>query len=170
MYKDKIKVTFIKGSDVDYFVNSLADKFFPYQGHGSVSAAVRYVIEYGLARETKDKMLTMSWVDLPSPRISQWDKVLHGLDTIHYTAYIPIESKDRLDYLAKTEVREENKIGDKVKVKRYPKFHGFRRNVIIQCVKVLIGDMAEMALKGETIETLKDVENFFGVVVKREED
>lgn len=170
MYKEKVKVTWIKDSDVDYFVRKLAERYFMYQGHGSMSAAIRYVIEYGLSRESKDKMLTMSWTDLPQVRINEWDKVMHGVETVSYTTYVPIDFKDRLDYMAKSKTREENKMKEMVDVWRFPKFSGLRRNVIVQCVRVLIDDMAEMCMNGETVEKLRDVEKYYGVVVKRSDE
>ena len=170
-HRIKMKVTLVQDGELDYFVKLLADRYFPRKGHenGSRSAALRYCIEYGFAREKSAGMILTSWSDLPPTRLGQWVKVYHNIESVAYTVYLTVQRGDDMDYLARAKVFDKDKTGKRTRVYKYPKFCGLKRNVVAQCIKVFVNDVTQYAIEsGEPLLSLRQLENYYKIKVKKD--
>jgi hypothetical protein len=162
-YTERIKVTIVENGNVDYQLNLIAERFFPLRGKGNLSAALRWCVEYALKREEKDGMVTGLWVELPIGRIPEVAVTLHNLVAKSYTVQLNVADIHAMDLMAKEKTEITNRRHKRVEVFRYPNFRGLRRNVIIQCVEVVMSDINEYAIAGNTLKDLRDLEKFHGI-------
>lgn len=164
IYTERIKVTIVRNSNVDYMLNRLSERFFGLKGKGNLSAALRWCVEYGLARQENEQMLTDMWVDLPPGRIQEVHKFQHGIATRSYTIPLNVSDILKLDALAKEKDTMTTRKGNTVEIPLHSKFNGMRRNVIVQCVQVVLADVLDYVITtNKSFDSLSALEDHYKV-------
>lgn len=170
----------VKQSNLNYFIKALAKKHFVTKQmlEGSCNGAIVWCIKYGLARDKALSHMKNStylplvdiWEDLPPLRMRQLDINMHGLfDKTDYSVYVDLETNYALEQILDAKGKYEQKNGVEVKKAKYPKFRNLKRNVVINCIKLVMMDWCEYTFNSSDMGfTLEGMMKHFGVEVNND--
>ncbi len=168
----KVKVSLVSDSNLATFILVLAKECFPSKiakRTGSKSKALVWCVEYALQREKHNQgLLTRTWEDLPPLRMRRVDTVMHSLyDVLDFTIYLPVKVDEQLNEIAKAKGEYEKQNEKISKELKYPKFRGLKRNVIVNCVKLVMMDICEYTITTGGVFNIEKLEKYYGVEVKK---
>ena len=170
----KIKLVVVKESNLGYFIYEFTKRHFATKQmpEGSGNACIVWCIKYALGREEKTKKddysaLTGVWEDLPPLRMRRIDTYMHMLeDKVEYSVYVDLDTDYALEEIlkAKGDYLQINK--KTTKYAKYPKFRNLKRNVIINCIKLVMADICTYTMTTDKAVTLEGMMRYYGVEVK----
>jgi hypothetical protein len=140
-----------------------------------------------------NRYLCSKWFDLPKSRIGDVirdmnefylegsTRVIDMMDTRKITINLSDDEVEFLDYYvkekSKRKTRDKKKkdvlgivhiveSGKEIKCLRYPQLQGMRRNAIYQCIYMTMYDTSIMAMNGQAMTGIKDLEKYYSVEVR----